>query len=183
MLFQSLPLAGAYKIDVEPFSDHRGSFARLFCVNELKEIGLTKNLRQINFSSTVKAGAVRGMHYQKPPHAEVKIVRCIQGKVFDVLVDLRSDSPTFLHWHGEILSRENMRAVYIPEGFAHGFQVLEPQSELIYFHTADYTPGFEGAVRYDDPRIGIDWPLGFTDISERDLQHPLIDDDFKGIIL
>ncbi|WP_320007363.1 dTDP-4-dehydrorhamnose 3,5-epimerase [Maridesulfovibrio sp.] len=183
MLFKSLPLAGAYKIDVEPFSDHRGSFARLFCVKELKEIGLEKSLRQINFSSTLKAGTIRGMHYQKPPHAEVKIVRCIKGKVFDVVVDLRFDSPTFLHWHGEILSRENMRGIYIPEGFAHGFQVLEPESELIYLHTADYSPGFEGAVRYDDPCIGIEWPLEVTDISERDLQHPLVDNDFEGIKL
>jgi dTDP-4-dehydrorhamnose 3,5-epimerase len=124
---------------------------------------------------------VRGLHYQRPPQAEAKWVRCLKGRVFDVAVDLRRGSPTFLKWHAVELDGVSMNALLIPEGCAHGFQVLEPESELLYLHTATYTPGLEGAARYDDPRLAIRWPLPVTDLSERDRTHPLLDDSFEGI--
>lgn len=166
-----LELNGLYLLETEPFKDHRGQFARLFCARELAEIGLDKPIAQINHSLTRAKGAVRGMHFQLPPHAEVKIVRCLRGTCFDVAVDLREDSPTFLRWHGEILTGENNRSLLIPEGFAHGFQSLEPDTELLYFHTEFYTPDSESGVRYDDPAIGIEWPLPVCDISEKDKSH------------
>ena len=181
MKFIPLPLSGSYLIDVELFKDHRGSFARLFCVEELGRIGLSAPLAQINLSRTAAAGSIRGMHFQHPPHAETKIVRCLRGSVFDVAVDLRPDSPTFLHWHGEVLSADNMRAMFIPEGFAHGFQSLDADVELLYLHSACYAPGFEGGIRFDDPAMGIKWPLPPEDISDRDREHPLIDSTFQGI--
>ena len=176
-----LSLPGLCLLESEPFSDHRGRFARLFCEKELKEAGIDMNIVQINHSVTRGVGAVRGMHFQFPPHAEIKIVRCLQGRCFDVAVDLRPDSPTFLEWHGEVLSGDDDKALIIPKGFAHGFQVLEQDTELLYLHSAYYTPDSEGAVRYNDPAIGIEWPLAPTDISDRDMQHPLIDDQFQGV--
>ncbi len=121
------------------------------------------------------------MHFQRPPHAETKIVRCLQGAVFDVIVDLRQGSDTFLQWHGEILSPDRGCALFIPEGFAHGFQVLEEESLLLYMHSEFYTPSSEGGVRFSDPAIGIEWPLPLSDISERDTSYPLINDQFEGI--
>lgn len=176
-----LPLDGLHLLETEPFGDHRGRFGRLFCARELAEIGLEKPVVQINHSLTREKGALRGMHFQRPPHAELKIVRCLRGRCFDVAVDLRPDSPTYMQWHGEILDPETMRAMYIPEGFAHGFQTLEQDTELLYLHTEFYEPTSEGAVRYDDPAIGIEWPLPVTDISDRDRSHPLIDKTFEGI--
>lgn len=181
MQFTALPLKGAWLIEAEPFSDARGRFARIFCQKELAEIGLKKPLSQINQSLTRTKGAVRGMHYQNPPHAETKIVRCLRGACFDVIVDLRAGSPTFLMWHAAKLTPDTMRALYIPEGFAHGFQALQPDTELLYFHTESYTPDSEGAVRFNDPAIGIDWPLVPTDLSDRDQNHPLLTNDFTGI--
>ncbi|MEZ7195945.1 dTDP-4-dehydrorhamnose 3,5-epimerase [Pseudodesulfovibrio karagichevae] len=169
-----LELNGLYLLETEPFKDHRGQFARLFCARELAEIGLEKPIAQINHSLTRAKGAVRGMHFQRQPHAEVKIVRCLRGACFDVAVDLREDSPTYLRWHGEILTGENNRALLIPEGFAHGFQTLEPDTELLYFHTDFYTPDCEGGVRHDDPALGIKWPLPVCDLSARDKNHPLL---------
>jgi dTDP-4-dehydrorhamnose 3,5-epimerase len=124
---------------------------------------------------------VRGLHFQYHPHAEMKLIRCLRGRVFDVAVDLRKNSPTFLEWHAEELSGENQRMIVIPEGFAHGFQVLETDSELLYLHTATYQKGSEGAVRYNDPLIGIHWPLPVTDVSARDQNHPFLDHSFHGI--
>ncbi|WP_419786131.1 dTDP-4-dehydrorhamnose 3,5-epimerase [Pseudodesulfovibrio sp.] len=181
MRITPLPLSGCFLLESQPFTDHRGAFARLFCATELREAGLDTPLAQINFSHTVAPGAIRGMHFQYPPHAEVKIVRCLHGAVFDVAVDLRPGSPTFLNWHGEVLTPENLRAMYIPEGFAHGFQCLEPDSQLLYLHTANYAPDFEGGIRFDDPAVGIQWPLPPADLSERDRKHALIDDNFQGI--
>lgn len=183
MQFTALPLEGSWLIEAEPFSDSRGQFARIFCQKELAEIGLTKPLTQINHSLTRAKGAIRGMHYQPPPHAEIKIVRCLRGACHDVIVDLRNESPTFLKWHAEELTPDTMRAIYIPEGFAHGFQTLESDTELLYFHTEFYTPGNEGAIRFDDPAVNIDWPLPPTDISDRDKKHPLLPDNFTGITL
>ena len=174
MRINKLPLEGAFVIEPEPFTDDRGIFARVFCQRELQNILHGKNIVQINHSLTRQKGAIRGMHFQYPPKAEIKMVKCLRGSVFDVMIDLRSDSSTFLNWHGEILSAENMKMLYIPEGFAHGFQTLEENCELLYLHTEFYSPEHEGSVRYDDPKIEIKWPLEATDISERDKNHPLL---------
>jgi len=181
MIFKELPLKDAYIVEPEPHSDSRGLFSRVFCQEEFKKIGIDKQILQVNHSATVQKGALRGMHFQHPPKAEIKMVKCIRGAVYDVMVDLRKYSPTFLHWHGETLSAENMKMMYIPEGFAHGFQVLEEKSELIYFHTQFYSPEHEGGVRFNDPKIGINWPIEVTDISERDQNHAVLGNDFKGI--
>jgi len=181
MIFSQTHLAGSYTVDLTPFSDSRGWFARTYCKNEFQQIGHTKEWLQINHSFTVQQGALRGMHYQLPPFAEIKMVRCIAGAVYDVIVDLRNGSPTFLKWFGTELSAKNKKMLYIPEGFAHGFQTLAPDSELIYHHTELYTPGAEAGVRYDDPLVGINWPEKPTDISDRDKQHPLLNKSFSGI--
>ena len=183
MKYKELPIHGAYMIVTEPFVDSRGLFERVICINLLKQLGHNKPIVQVNHSMTRKEGAVRGMHYQVPPMAEVKIVRCIRGKVFDVIIDLRAGSPTFLQWHGEELSSDNMRMMYVPEGCAHGFQVLQAESELLYFHTAEYSPESERAVKYDDPAVDIMWPLSISEVSDRDREHPLLPKNFAGIVL
>jgi len=170
----NLPLLGLNLIKATPFMDERGRFARLFCAKELQDAGIEMVIVQVNHSVTRKVGAIRGMHFQRPPHAEIKIVRCLRGKCFDVAVDLRPDSATYLKWHGEVLSGDDEKALRIPEGFAHGFQVLEENTELLYFHSEYYAPRSEGGVRFDDPAIGINWPLPATDISARDKSYPLI---------
>lgn len=176
-------ISGAWVMDSTAFQDNRGAFSRLFCSRELQAIVGSRTIVQINHSMTRGIGAVRGLHFQNPPHAEMKIVRCLKGRVFDVAVDLRQGSPTFLKWTAVELTPENHLAFAIPEGCAHGFQVLEEDSELLYLHTAFYTPDAEGAVRFDDPRIGVNWPLTPTDLSARDLSHPHLKEDFKGIVL
>jgi dTDP-4-dehydrorhamnose 3,5-epimerase len=138
---------------------------------------------QINHSCTEAVGAVRGLHYQHAPHAEMKLVRCFKGKVWDVAVDLRPQSPSYKRWYAQELSPQNAHMMVIPEGFAHGFQVLEAGSELLYLHTALYKPDSEGGVRHDDPALGITWPLPVTDISARDSSHAYIDTTFRGIVL
>lgn len=181
MILTSTPLPGVMVVTGRPHIDPRGSFARLFCERELEAIIGNRYIVQINHSRTSTVGAIRGMHFQHAPHAEVKLVRCLKGRVWDVAVDLRADSPTFLKWHAEELAPENARMLVIPEGCAHGFQVLEPESELLYLHTACYTPEAEGGVRHDDPRLGIAWPLPVTDISPRDMGHPPVGPDFSGL--
>jgi dTDP-4-dehydrorhamnose 3,5-epimerase len=162
-------------------TDARGAFARLFCVQELSAVIGNRNIIQINHSRTKKVGALRGLHFQNSPHAEMKLVHCIKGRVWDVAADLRANSPTFLKWHAEELSPTNARVMIIPEGFAHGFQVLEPESELLYLHTALYEPSSEGGIRFDDPMLNITWPLEATDLSKRDTNHSLIDSNFQGL--
>lgn len=174
MKFQPLELAGAYQIDLATHRDERGEFTRLLCLNELAAIGHLKPIVQVNQSITHASGTVRGMHFQNAPRAETKIVTCLRGKVFDVLVDLRKKSPTFLRWQAIVLSAQNRKMVYIPEGFAHGFQALENESELIYFHTEFYTPEAEGGVRYDDAALQIAWPLQAINVSQRDLSYEAI---------
>jgi len=174
-------ISGVMVVETTRHIDHRGSFARLYCQHELAPVIGNRRIVQINHSRTGAAGAVRGMHFQRPPHAEMKMVRCLKGRVWDVALDLRSDSPTFLKWHAEELTPANTRMLVISEGCAHGFQVLEPDSELLYLHTAFYTPEAEGGIRHDDPRIAIRWPLPVTDISLRDTAHALIGSDFHGI--
>jgi dTDP-4-dehydrorhamnose 3,5-epimerase len=174
-------LNGCYVIQPDLKGDKRGWLARTFCKDEFAEIGHHKEWLQINHSYTAQKGSIRGMHFQYAPHAEIKLVRCIAGSVFDVAIDLRKGSPTFLKWFGTEISAANKKMMYLPEGFAHGFQVTSPDSELIYHHTAAYAPASEGAVRFDDPLIGIDWPLPAVGLSEKDVSHPLLNSDFKGI--
>ncbi len=181
MTFTAAPLAGAYVIDLQPFSDDRGWFVRYYCKDEFWSIGHTREWVQMNQSVSYAKGTLRGMHFQHPPFRETKLVRCIAGAVYDVIVDLRVGSTTFLQWFGTELSFVNHKMLYIPEGFAHGFQTLEKDSALLYHHTEFYTPGAEGGLRYDDPALSISWPLPVAVISERDARHPLVDNNFKGI--
>ncbi|MEQ1675568.1 MAG: dTDP-4-dehydrorhamnose 3,5-epimerase [Chitinophagaceae bacterium] len=183
MRFSETPLKGSYIIELTPFADTRGWFARTFCKNEFAQIGHSKEWVQLNHSFTNSKGAIRGMHFQYPPHTEIKMVRCIAGAVFDVIIDIRKDSDTFLQYFGAELSAQNKRMLYIPDGFAHGFQTLADNTELIYHHTAFYTPAAEGGIRYNDPKVGIDWILPDAEISERDKEHPYLDNTFKGLIL
>ena len=176
------PIEGLVLVESTPRRDERGYFTRLYCQDELGELVGQRQIVQINQSSTRTVGAVRGMHYQREPHAEMKLVRCIKGKVWDVAVDLRAGSSTFLSWHAAELSAENARMMVIPEGFAHGFQVLEQDSELLYLHTAFYTPSAEGGIRPTDPKLSIAWPLAPQDLSDRDRSHPLLTSEFTGLV-
>ena len=173
----------AFVLETEPHIDHRGQFARFYCRDELRQIGHNKEIVQINYSVTRKRGAIRGMHFQYPPKCEVKLVKCVRGSVFDVIIDLRQDSPSILRWYGEVLSGENRKMMYVPEGFAHGFQTLEENSELLYLHTEYYRPEHEGGVLYNDPMINVTWPFSVTEISEKDQQYPLLSEKFEGILI
>jgi len=181
MTFTETLLKGSYVIELDTFTDDRGWFARTYCKNEFSKIGHNSEWLQMNHSFTKQQGAIRGMHYQLPPFSEIKMVRCIAGAVFDVIIDLRKESSTFLKWFGTELSAENKKMLYIPEGFAHGFQTLRNDCELIYHHSQFYTPGAEGGIKFNDHKINISWPLPVTNISERDNQHPLLDENFKGL--
>ena len=175
------PLAGLMLVTRRRREDARGFFSRFFCAQEMAEIGWHHPVAQVNHSLTRQGGAARGLHFQHPPHAEDKYVSCLRGVVFDVAVDLRQGSPTFLHWHGETLSADNGRSLLIPHGFAHGFQALEPDSELIYLHSRPYAPEAEGGLHVSDPRLAIAWPRPVIDLSERDANHPLLTDGFAGL--
>lgn len=177
------PFKNAFVLQTEPYIDHRGKFGRIYCQDELKQIGHYKQIVQINHSLTRKSGAIRGMHFQYPPKAEIKMVKCLRGSVFDVIVDLRRDSDTLLQWYGEVLSNENLKMMYVPEGFIHGFQTLEEDTELLYLHTEFYSPEHEGGVRYNDPMLSISWPLEVTEVSKKDQEYPLLSNDFEGIVL
>jgi len=177
------PLAGLFLIQRKPLGDERGYLERLYCAEELHALAPGKTIVQINHTLTVKRGTVRGLHFQRPPHAETKIVSCLRGEVFDVAVDLRKDSPTFLHWHAEILSADNHKSLAIPEGFAHGFQTLTPDCEMLYFHTATYHPEAEDALNVTDSLLAIRWPLAISELSPRDAAHPLLSPNFKGVSL
>lgn len=174
---------GLYVAETEKRADHRGAFTRLFCDRDLAQAIGGRQIVQVNHSQTAAVGALRGLHFQCPPHAEMKMVRCLKGRVFDVAVDIRKNSPTYLHYHAEELSPDNARMMVIPEGFAHGFQVLEAGSEMLYLHTAFYNPAAEGGLRYDDPALAIVWPLPVSDISDRDKGHPLTADGFEGVMI
>lgn len=175
------PLQGLKVVQRKPAGDSRGYFERLFCAQELDPLLCGKSVAQINHTLTVKRGAARGMHFQMAPHAEMKFVSCIRGEVFDVAVDLRRKSPTFLRWYAEVLSEINHRSLLIPEGFAHGFQALTDNCELLYLHTATYQPSAEAALNVSDPRVAISWPLPIAEMSERDRAHPMLSDKFEGI--
>ena len=183
LTIQDLPLAGLKRIERQRLRDERGFFARLFCREELAKAGWTQPVVQINHSYTAQRGTVRGLHYQRPPHTEMKLVTCIRGEVWDVAVDLRAGSTTFLQWHAERLSADNGCALLIPPGFAHGFQALTDDVELIYCHSAAYCPQAEGGLLPTDPRLAIPWPLPITLISKRDASFPVIDVMFQGVRL
>jgi dTDP-4-dehydrorhamnose 3,5-epimerase len=176
-------IEGLFVVQSNPFIDHRGSFSRLFCADELASILGDRKIVQVNQSRTHQKGAIRGMHFQNPPKAEMKLVRCIHGSIWDVAIDLRAGSPTFLKWHAEELSPENAKMMIVPEGFAHGIQSLQEDSELLYFVTEYYSQPSEGGIRYNDPAVNIKWPLKATDLSQKDQAHPLIDGHYKGIVL
>lgn len=177
------PMAGLKLIQRKPIGDSRGYFERLFCAGELQALLAGKGIRQINHSLTAKRGSVRGMHFQYPPHAEIKVVSCIRGAVFDVAVDLRRDSPTFMQWHGEVLTPESHRSLFIPEGFAHGFQTLVDDCELLYFHTMDYMTSAEDGLNVRASLPGIQWPEEITDLSVRDASLPFPGPQFSGITI
>ncbi len=181
MIFTPTPLAGSFVVRLTPNSDHRGWFARAYCKNEFAQIGHTKEFVQMNQSYTREKGALRGMHFQRTPNREIKLVRCIAGSVYDVIVDLRAGSPTFGQWFGAELSAENKKMMYVPEGFAHGFQTLEEDSELLYLVSEFYAPGVEGGLRYNDPALKIQWPLPVSDLSEKDANHPFLTENFTGL--
>lgn len=183
MEFQELSIAGVNRLDARWIGDQRGAFARLFCQTEFEPFLAQSTIRQINYSINRERGTVRGLHYQNPPNAEIKIVRCVAGAIFDVVVDLRQGSRTFLHWLGIELSADNKQALLIPHGCAHGFQTLEDDSEILYFHSEDYTPSAEGGVRHDDPQLGIQWPLAPINLSARDVAYPLIGPGYSGVTL
>lgn len=173
MQFIETKLKGAYIIDLEPRGDSRGFFARTFCQQEFEAHGLNPNVVQCNLSFNAKKGTLRGLHYQRPPATEAKLIRCIRGAIYDVIVDMRPESPTYLQHVGVELSAENHRALYVPDLFAHGYQALTDGAEALYQVSEFYTPGVEGGLRYDDPVLGIDWPLPATEVSEKDQSWPL----------
>ena len=176
-------LTGLKIIQRKPIEDARGFLSRFYCAEAFHTYGFSKTIGQINHTLTIKKGAVRGLHYQKPPHAEIKLVGCFKGEVFDVAVDLRKNSPTFLHWYGEVLSENNQRSLLIPEGFAHGFQTLTQDCELIYLHSAAYVKDAESALNVNDPKLGIAWPLSISELSKRDRSHPMIELNFEGMVV
>lgn len=177
----STPLPGLNVLQRKPIGDDRGFLERLYCAEEMKALGLSKSIVQVNHTLTKKRGMVRGMHFQYPPHMETKIVSCLKGEVFDVAVDLRHGSDTFMQWHGEILSADNCKTLLVPEGFAHGFQTLTAECEMLYFHTAPYVPSSEGGLHPGDPFLNIRWLLTIEELSPRDSGHPYLTDKFEGI--
>ncbi|MDO9318894.1 MAG: dTDP-4-dehydrorhamnose 3,5-epimerase [Gammaproteobacteria bacterium] len=176
-----LPLAGLKLVERQQLGDSRGFFSRIFCAQELSAAGWYKPIAQINHTFTALRGTVRGLHYQHSPHAEMKLVTCIQGEIWDVAVDLRRGSPTFLKWHAELLTADNHRALFIPEGFAHGFQTLSNNVTLLYCHSSAHSPGAEAGLNAQDPRLVIQWPLNITELSARDALHPHVTTTFNGV--
>ncbi len=178
MQFTAAPIPGVYLIDLEKRGDERGFFARVFCEKEFAEHKLITHFVQVNNSLSADKGTLRGMHYQLAPHAEVKVVRCIRGSLYDVVLDLRPDSPTFGKSFGAELSAENRRMMYVPKGFAHGFITLEDDTEAFYFVDAFYAPSHERGVRYNDPKFNIHWPIEPKIVSDKDQNHRDFDPDW-----
>jgi dTDP-4-dehydrorhamnose 3,5-epimerase len=181
--FHALPLTGAHTVALEPRSDDRGFFARLFCAQEFAAAGLEARFVQVNDSLSGRKGTLRGLHYQLPPAAEVKLVRCVRGVLWDVIVDLRPDSPSFKGWCAAELSAENRLMMYVPRGFAHGFLTLQDDSEVVYMVSSGHDPLRERGIRWNDPAIGIAWPAEPVEISARDAEWPDLDAAFHGIPL
>src|ERR1039457_3821066 len=173
MIFSESALKGAYIIELQPIEDDRGFFARSFCLQEFAAHGLETGVAQCNVSFNRKKGTLRGMHFQLPPKAEAKLVRCTRGVIYDVIIDLRPDSPTYCRWEGVELSADNYRSLYIREGFAHGFQTMADNSEVFYQMYESFTPECAGGVRWDDPAFDVHWPLANPVMSDKDRSHPL----------
>lgn len=182
-LLNELPLSGLFSVQHKHHSDARGHFSRLFCEGSLSAFGHPFHIRQVNHSCTREQGSVRGMHYQNAKAPEAKLITCIRGEVWDVAVDLRRYSATFLSWHAEYLRAGDGRSLLIPQGFAHGFQALTQDVELLYFHSADYAPEHDAGLSAHDPRLAIAWPLPVKNLSERDSSHSMIDPQFTGVLL
>ncbi len=174
MKFIETKLKGAFVIEMEPNEDERGYFARAWCRQSFLEHGLEVDYVQCNASGSYHAGTVRGMHFQVKPHQEVKLVRCFRGEVFDVIVDLRENSPTYLSWFGAELTESNWRMMYVPRGFAHGFQTLAPNSQIFYQVSTAYCKEAERGLRWNDPEINIEWPMSVSKISDKDRNLPVI---------
>ncbi|TAE61162.1 MAG: dTDP-4-dehydrorhamnose 3,5-epimerase [Nostocales cyanobacterium] len=181
MIFTETNLPGAFIIDLEEKPDHRGFFARTFCAQEFIDHGLKPTVAQCNLSFNHKKGTLRGMHYQILPAAETKLIRCTQGAIYDVIVDMRPESPTYLSHIGVELTAENHRALYVPEMFAHGYQALTDGAEVVYQVGEFYTPGYERGLRYNDPILGINWPITVTEISEKDRNWELLESSLVGV--
>lgn len=183
--FEFIPtcLSGLKLVQRKVNEDQRGFLSRIYGIEEYAEAGISKPIVQINHTLTRKKATVKGLHFQYPPHAEIKLVSCLKGEIFDVAVDLRKGSPTFLQWHGEILSAANFRSLLIPEGFAHGYQALTDDCEMFYLHTAAYHPESEGGLNVLDPILNIKWPLPVEELSERDRNHPFVNQTFQGVLL
>ncbi len=177
------PLADLKRVQRQRLGDARGHLTRLFCADELRAAGWSGPIMQINHTHTAQRGTVRGLHFQHPPHAEIKLVSCLRGEVWDVALDLRAGSPTYLQWHAECLSADNGIALLIPQGFAHGFQSLSDDVEMLYCHSAAYTAAAEGGINPLDPRLALRWPLAVGEMSARDAGHACIGEDFKGVLL
>jgi dTDP-4-dehydrorhamnose 3,5-epimerase len=182
MIFEETAIGGCFVITPEPRGDERGWFARTMCHAEFARHRLTTDFVQQNMSVTAQAGTVRGLHFQRPPHAEAKLVRCVRGAVFDIVVDLRGGSATYLDVLGIELSDANLRQIHVPRGCAHGFQTLVDDVEMSYLMSAAHAPEFEGGLRYDDPALAIQWPLRVTEISRRDAAFALIDGDHPPVL-
>jgi dTDP-4-dehydrorhamnose 3,5-epimerase len=176
MIFEATNLKDAFVIDLEIRSDDRGGFARTFCAKEFEEHGLKPMVAQCNMSFNYKKGTLRGMHYQLSPAAETKLVRCTRGAIYDVIIDIRPDSPTYMQHFGIELTADNRKALYVPEMFAHGYQALTDDAEVVYQVGEFYSPGYEQGLRYDDPTFGIEWPIPVTVISEKDAKWPPFQD-------
>jgi len=174
MRFMKVEIAGAWVIDPEPREDDRGRFMRAWCSREFAENGIDFSPVQANMGFSLRKGTVRGLHFQERPAAEAKLVRCTRGSIYDVVVDMRPDSPTYLRWHGVALSAENGRMLFVPELCAHGYQTLEDSTEIHYMTSAFYTPSLARGARFDDPAFGIPWPCAPTAVSEQDRGWPLI---------
>jgi dTDP-4-dehydrorhamnose 3,5-epimerase len=172
MIFTKTKIPGVFVVELEPRRDERGFFARQWCADEFARAGLDTRIAQVNTARSVAAGTLRGMHFQRAPHAEVKLVRCTSGAVFDVAVDLREDSATFRQWFGVELDAESGRMLYLPEGCGHGYLTLRPNTDLVYQASVPYAPTSAAGVRYDDPAFGIEWPHAVKVISQQDLNWP-----------
>jgi dTDP-4-dehydrorhamnose 3,5-epimerase len=181
MTVHTTPVQGVHVVTSANNRDERGAFMRFYCEQELAPLLGGRHVVQVNHSSTRAVGTVRGLHFQWPPHAETKFVRCLRGRVWDVAVDLRAGSPTFLRWFAHELSPSGADMMVIPEGCAHGFQALETDSELLYLHTNAYEQRAEGALRWDEPLVSVPWPLPVSVVSPRDAAHAHLDSDFDGI--
>ena len=180
-VFELTPLIGLLRVTRQPLGDNRGYLQRIWCRNEWQAVFERRSIAQINHTFTARSGTVRGLHFQHAPYAEAKYVSCLRGRVLDVALDLRRDSPTFLHWHAEELSADNHRGLFIPEGFAHGFQTLTDGCQMLYLHSQPYHAEAEAGINALDPRVAIRWPLPLTERSARDAGFAMLDDDFSGV--